>query len=80
MTSRNRKTAGTCTFAIGGATYSADSFVVAESSVLRTRWRKSVTCAPLIGICNAALNNAEFVILLDKKIQRINDRGCKQDN
>ena len=30
-----RKTAHNSTFAIGGVSYSADSFVVAESSVLR---------------------------------------------
>jgi len=31
-----RKTAGNSTFAIGGVSSSADTFVVAESSVLRT--------------------------------------------
>jgi hypothetical protein len=31
----NKSTAGNSTFAIGGVSFSADSFVVAESSVLR---------------------------------------------
>lgn len=51
MTTTERKTTANSTFEIGGVSFSADSFVVAESSVLRINicaknpaYRKSAKC------------------------------------